>query len=153
MEEKEKRKNGRSMRNRNREIEKKKSLLEDRKLRVREAIKQGVVISRDLANIAGIKLHDLKNIFTNDRELYAEYCVAKKTIENLAADNIYKIVEDESHPKNYDASKFIIQNFRTEIDDILDGKNGEMLDIEIGGNSDGGGITLKFGNSKDEKDE
>ena len=153
MEEEEKRKSRRSMKSKIREEEKRKSLLEDKKLRIREAIKQGVVLSRDLAKIAGIKLHDLKNIFTNDRELYAEYCVAKKTIENLAADNIYKIVEDESHPKNYDASKFIIQNFRTEIDDVLDGKNGEMLDIEIGGKSDGGGITLKFGNSKDEKDE
>ena len=153
MEEEEKRKSRRSMKSKIRTEEKRKALLEDKKLRIREAIKQGIVLNRDLANVAGIKMHDLKNIFTNDRTLYAEFCVAKKTIENLAADNIYKIVEDETHPKNYDASKFIIQNFKTEMDDILDGKNGEMLDIEIGGNSDGGGITLKFGNSKDEGDE
>lgn len=149
--EEEKRKNRRSMRNKKREEEKKKSILEDKKLRIREAIKQGIVLRRDLCKVTDIKLHDLRNIFTKDRELYAEFCVARKTIEGLASDNIYKIVEDETHPKNYDASKFIIQNFKTDMDDILESKDGESLDISLGNSS--GGITLKFGNQKEKEED
>ena len=93
-------------------------------------------------------MNDLRNIFTNDRELYAEFCVGRKLITDLASENIYNIVKDEGHPKNYDASKFIIQNFKTDIDDSLESKDGEMVDIQLGGGSNGGGITLKFG--KDE---
>ena len=144
----EERRNKRAMRNSKRDAEKRKSQLEDKKLRIRKAIEEGIVLRKDICKIAEIKMNDLRNIFTNDRELYAEFCVGRKLITDLASENIYNIVKDPTHQKNYDASKFIIQNFKTDIDDSLESKDGEMVDIQLGGGSSGGGITLKFG--KDE---
>ena len=145
------RKNNKAMRNKLREEKKKEEIFKDKVLRVSKAIDEGYVQRRELAKAADVKLHDLGNIFTRERELYAKYCVRRKVITDMAADNIYSVVEDKSHPKNYDASKFIITNFKSEFDEVLESKDGENLAFTLGNNSDSdGGITIRFGSKKEE---
>jgi hypothetical protein len=97
-------------------------------------------------------MHDLKNIFHRERDLYAEYCVRRKVITDMATDNIYRIVSDDNHPKKYDASKWVAQNFKTELDDMLESRDEESMGLNVNPDENGG-ITIKFGNKKEKGDE
>lgn len=115
-----------SMRNNRRE---KKKILKDRALLVRAALDQGAMTRSDLCKICEFKLNDLVNLFAEDRELFAEYKVRRKTIVDQAADNIHAIVNDKNHPKHYEASKYILQNYKSDLDEVLESQDGEMLQI------------------------
>lgn len=95
-----------AMRNNRRE---KKKLLRDRGLLVRAALDQGKTTRSEICEACEFKLNDLVNLFAEDRELFAEYKIRRKTIVDQAADNIHAIVNDKTHPKHYDASKYILQ--------------------------------------------
>jgi hypothetical protein len=142
-----------SMKNCFRDLEKKMKIYKDKVSRVRYAIeKMNIVQRKEICKAAEIKMHDLKNIFHRERDLYAEYCVRRKVITDMATDNIYRIVSDDNHPKNYDASKWVAQNFKTELDDMLESRDEESMGLNV--NSDeNGGITIKFGNKKEKGDE
>ena len=147
----ERRKNKKSMRNKNREEEKRESEYQDKVMRVSAAIEAGYIQRRDLAHAADVKLHDLNNIFTKERELYASYCVRRKTIKDLAADNIYAVVEDRSHPKNYEASKWVAEKFKTDLDDSLESKSDDNLGVSVSNEgSESGRITIRFGKKTSE---
>lgn len=115
-----------AMRNNRRE---KKKLLRDRGLLVRAALDQGKTTRSEICEACEFKLNDLVNLFAEDRELFAEYKIRRKTIVDQAADNIHAIVNDKTHPKHYDASKYILQNYKSDLDEILESQDDEMLEI------------------------
>ena len=125
--------------------------MRDRKLLIEAAMNEGVFGKGDLAKYTGIPLHLINNLFQNDRELYAEFCVRRQIIVDMAADNIAQIVANQKHPKNYDASKFILQTYKSDLDDSMIAKAPGEVEFAIGG---GGGdsksspIKITFGAKK-----
>ena len=94
----------RSMKNKERKEAK---LLETRAELVRAALESGHISRKDICSATGLKLHELANLFTLDRKVYGEYVVRRKTISDIASDNILDIVNDASHPQHFSASKYI----------------------------------------------
>lgn len=135
----------RSMRNRKRKEVK---LLETRAEFVRAALDAGHISRRDICTATGIKLHELANLFTLDRKVYGEYVVRRKTISDIASDNILDIVNDPKHPQHFAASKYILTTYKSDLDDVLESQDSDALNVSIGGASKASPIIIKFGDSK-----
>ena len=128
-------------------------LLRDRTLLVEKAMEEGFATKKDIAKATGLKMWDIGNLFAKDRELYAKFCVRRKTIVDMASDNIYNIIQDADHPQNFQASKWALTNFKSDLDDALDAKDTEgIIEIE-GGASSASPVVIKFGKSKQSNDE
>ena len=131
------------MKNSSRDAEK----LKDKRIRlVNAAIEAGLSTRKDIAKAADMKLHELSGLFSTEKDLYAKYCVLRKMIVD--------IVSDKTHPKNYDASKYVVTNYKSDLDSTLESKD-EDIDVSIGGSGTSGAspITIRFGKKKIEEDE
>lgn len=121
---------------------------------VEAAIEAGLSTRKDIAKVASMKLHELSNLFAAEKELYAKYCVLRKMIVDMASDNIFDIVADRQNPKCYDASKWVVTNYKSDLDSTLESKD-EDIDVQIGGSGASGSspITIRFGKKKEEEEE
>lgn len=117
----------RSMRNTKRKEAK---LLETRTALVEAALNEGHTTKRGICKATGLKLHELGNLFTANRSLYGLYVVRRKTMVDIAADNLQDIINDKNHPQHFAASKYVLQNYRSDLDDILEPMAGDMS-VEI----------------------
>lgn len=122
-----------SMRNKIREQSK---LVAERSALVRAALEQGCYTSSSILKATGLKKHELTNLFTSEKELAAEYTVKKKLMATIAADNIFDIIQDPKHPQNFAASKYILQNYKSDIDDELEPMAGDLSLTLPGSSSD-----------------
>lgn len=93
---------------------------------VRACLNQGFYSRREICAASGMKPHELSALFVANRDIYAEYTVARSSLAHTAADNIADIVNDPTHPKCYEASKWVATNYKTDFDDVLTPTAGEM---------------------------
>ena len=132
----------RSMKNTERQVKK---LLKTRAALVRAALESGHITRKDICNASGLKMHDLANLFTQDREVYSEYVVRRKTISDIASDNILDIVNDPTHPQHFAASKYILSTYKSDLDDVLESQSQDQVGITVGGDSKASPINITFG--------
>lgn len=137
-----------SMRNSKR---KQQRLIDERAALVRAALDMGNITRKELCKATGLKLHELSNLFSRDREVYAEYRIRRRTIADIASDNIMDIVQDPSHPQHFQASKYILSTYKSDLDEVLEDKEQESFGVTIGGDSKASPITINFG-KKEKKD-
>lgn len=130
---------------------KSKRLLEERSALVKAALEMGNITRKEICKATGLELHDLANLFTRNRELYAEYKIRRRTIADIASDNIMDIVNDPSHPQHFQASKYVLSTYKSELDDVLEDKGQEEIGITVGGESKASPITINFGKKKKEE--
>lgn len=123
------------MRNRTREKQKE---LDDLKLRIKYCLDSGISTRKDIAKSVGITVSQLANLFHADRELYAKFCVVRRTIVDVASDNLFEIVHNPKHPKNAEISKWVVSNYKSDLDESLEGKAGD----------DGGEVEINNGDGK-----
>lgn len=98
---------------------KKRVLLED-SWEVQKAIEDDKSTHKDISNITGLTKHRISVVFEAHPEVYELYKKKRRVMIDTAADNIMKIVEDENHPKNYEASKFILSKYKSDLDNIFE---------------------------------
>lgn len=133
----------RSMKNTER---KEKKLLKTRAALVRAALESGQISRKDICKATGLQLHELTNLFTQDRDIYGEYVVRRKTISDIASDNILDIVNDPTHPQHFQASKYILSTYKSDLDDVLESQDEAEMNISVGGGSNASPINITFGN-------
>lgn len=104
---------------------------EDRINAVRLALEKGQCTYKAIANAIGKSIPFVQKLFDKFPEIRKEYLMTKRIIANQAADNIYDIVNDPDHPKNYDASKFIISRFKSDLDESCEKHDEEGLEVAI----------------------
>lgn len=129
----------------------KESLLKDRALLVKTALESGHSTRLAICKATGLTMVQLKNLFQEDREIYAEYVVYRKTIADIAADNIVTIINDPQHPQHFQASKYVLQNFKSDLDEVLESGD-SILKIEqpSGGGKSKVKIVFSNTNTKEE---
>ena len=132
----------RSMKNTERKTKK---LLKTRAALVRAALEAGQISRKDICNATGLQMHELANLFTQDREVYGEYVVRRKTISDIASDNILDIVNDPTHPQHFQASKYILSTYKSDLDDVLESQTESEMNINVGGESGASPINITFG--------
>lgn len=132
----------RSMKNTERKTQK---LLKTRAALVRAALEAGQISRKDICNATGLQMHELANLFTQDREVYGEYVVRRKTISDIASDNILDIVNDPTHPQHFQASKYILSTYKSDLDEVLESQTESEMNINVGGESGASPINITFG--------
>lgn len=132
----------RSMKNTERKTKK---LLKTRAALVRAALEAGHITRKDICKATGLQMHELANLFTQDREVYGEYVVRRKTIADIASDNILDIVNDPTHPQHFQASKYILSTYKSDLDEVLDSQDESEMSINVGGDSKASPINITFG--------
>lgn len=135
---------------RNQEKEKA-ELQEKRILLVRAAIKENNTTKKAICKVCGIEMFVLNQLFSADKDLHAEYVIRRKTLVDVAADNLSDILNDPTHPQHFQATKYVLQNFKSDLDTSLEPKEQEEVQIEVpiaipGGEGDGEQkpITIRF---------
>jgi hypothetical protein len=132
----------RSMKNTERQ---EKRLLKTRAALVRAALEAGHISRKDICNATGLQMHELANLLTQDREVYGEYVVRRKTISDIASDNILDIVNDPKHPQHFQASKYILSTYKSDLDDVLESQQESEMNISVGGDGGDSPINITFG--------
>jgi len=120
----------------------------EQKVAFQEAISDGHTSRRDVSNAMGLKHFELSNFFEENPKCYKVYTQRRRELVDIAADNVQDIVEDPTHPKHYEASKYVLQNYQSDLDNILTPHDGEALVVASEGT--GNGVVIKF--QKIEKD-
>ena len=123
----------------------------ERKVLFQEAIADEYTSRRDIAKAIGISSFDLTEFFEENPKMYKLYASRRRELRDIALDNITDIVEDKTHPKHYDASKYIVQNYQTDLDVILDSRDEDTTSSSVSVDA-GSGVIIKFTTEK-EKDE
>jgi hypothetical protein len=123
----------------------------ERKVLFQEAIADEKTSRRDIAKAIGITSFDLTEFFEENPKMYKIYTSRRRELRDIALDNITDIIEDKTHPKHYDASKYIVQNYQTDLDVILESKDGDDVSSSVSVDS-GSGVVIKFTTSKEEKE-
>lgn len=127
---------------------KERKLLETRADLVRAALESGAISRKEICRATGLKLHELANLFTKDRKVYGEYVVRRRTITDVASDNIMDIVNDPSHPQHFQASKYILSTYKSDLDEVLESQESSDLEINISGEGSKSPIQINFGSEK-----
>lgn len=136
---------GKPMRNKKREERK---ITNERSLLVKDAIENGHLTRSQICKATGLTMMQLRNLFDANRELFAKYSNAKRLIVDQASDNLHSIVNNPKHPKHFEATKFVLTNYKSEMDDILESQDSNEIQVE-GGNSTASRVVIKFNGSKD----
>jgi hypothetical protein len=119
-----------------------------------EAILDGHTSRRDICTAMNISSYDLTGFFDENPKLYKIYASRRRELRDTALDNITDIIEDKSHPKHYDASKYIVQNYRTDLDVILESKeDGDISSSSVSVDNKGSGVIIKFTKGSDKEKE
>lgn len=86
---------------------------------------------RQIKETTGTEQHEIDKVFELCPELKAEFTVRRKSLANIAVDNIHEIVNNFNHPQNFQASKFIVQTYKNELDESLVPKVSTELGYDI----------------------
>jgi len=119
---------------------------------IKKALELGVTTRAGLAKAADCTVFDVGSLLTNNPDLYNEYKVRRRTLSETAADNIEDIINDQNHPNNYAASKFIIQTYKSDIDKALEHQDSDELNVEIGKGENSPPVKISFAKKDKKKD-
>ena len=92
--------------------------------------------------------HELTTFFENNQKMYRLYAQRRRELVDTAADNIQDIVEDKSHPSHYNASKYVLEHYKTDLDNILEQKGGDDVGTMKVSSDTGSGVIIEFSKPK-----
>ena len=114
-------------------------------LLVKTALDDGNTTKRSIANVCEIKEWELNDFFKAVPEIYALYVVRRKSLVDKAADNIEEIVNDKEHPQHFQASKYVLQNYKSDLDIVLESQDEEKIEVEVPVDGKSEPILIRFG--------
>jgi len=82
-------------------------------------INPDITTFRQISETTGAVQWEIDKVFDLCPELKAEFSVRRRSLANKAVDNIHEIVNNFNHPQNFQASKFIVQTYKNELDEDL----------------------------------
>ena len=111
------------------------------------AMRFGLTTKKDICTSAEMALWELNELFQADKDLYNDFCIRRRTLADVAADNLETILRDKNHPQNFQATKYVLEKYKTDIDAQLESKDSDEIDVEVpsGGSSP---IRITFGTKK-----
>lgn len=125
-------------------------ILERQTSKVEFALEKGCTTRKAICEEAKIERYELSKVFQENEELYKKYTRCRRELVDTAADNIQMIIEDTNHKKNFEASKYVLSNYKSDLDSILESKDTEIFaDVEVGNSANP--IKILFESNKKEK--
>ena len=99
---------------------------------------------RQITAVTGLNAWQIKELFSKHIDLYSLYKVRRKMLVEMAADNLQAIVEDKNHPQHFQASKYVLEKYKSDLDGILETKDNEEEDLTMSIEGDSG-VVINFG--------
>ena len=125
----------------------------ERKAFFQEAIADGHTSRRDICKSMGISSFDLTEFFEENPKSYKLYSSRRREQVDVAADNLQDIVEDKTHPQHFQASKYVLDHYKTDLDNILEIKDGDDVGSSSVSVDTGSGVIIKFTTEKEKEKE
>lgn len=94
-------------------------------------VNPNITTFRQIIDTTGAAQYEIDKVFELCPELKAEFTVRRRSLANTAVDNIHEIVNNFNHPQNFQASKFIVQTYKNELDESLVPKVSTELGYDI----------------------
>lgn len=100
-------------------------VLTERQEEVKQLIKTTLLINptittyRAITETTGAAQYEIDKVMEMCPEIRAEFTIRRRSLANKAVDNIHEIVNNFNHPQNFQASKFIVQTYKNELDEDL----------------------------------
>lgn len=110
--------------------------LEDRSEAILIAIELGSLSYGKIAKATELTIQNIQTVFKHRPEVHREYKKAQMAVRAMAESNIVDAIMDVEHPKNFEASKVLLNRYKWEMDDALERDNS---DIEVEVSNAGGG--------------
>jgi len=124
--------------------------IEDQTRLVKAAMELGFTTKKDICKSANIQMWELTSLFKEDKDLHAMFNIRRKSLVDMAADNMVAIVKDPDHPNNFAATKYVLQKYKSDLDENLESHEVNPLDIEIpDGKNNTKPVIIRFGTPKD----
>jgi len=101
-------------------------------LLINKALDLGQTSKSMIMKGTGLKLYEINNVFQKDRDTYAKFKIMRGTLVDIAADNMQNILQSPGHPSHFAATKYILQTYKSDLDDSMVEKKGDSLEIETG---------------------
>lgn len=120
---------------------------------INAALEEGITTKTGLAKATDLKVFEINDVFTADRDLYNKFCIRRRTLVDTAADNLEDILKDPNHPQNFQASKFVLQTYKSDLDENLEAKTAEEIAVEVRTESKGVPVSIIFSNTSKNKSE
>jgi hypothetical protein len=111
---------------------------------VRAAMRLGFSTKSDIAEKSGIKIWELNDIFVAHPEIHNEFTIMRRTLVDTAADNLQEILLDKSHPQNFQATKYVLQTYKSDLDSNLITKDKDEVELEIAGSGGVSPVRITF---------
>jgi hypothetical protein len=119
----------------------------ENKAQFQDAIADGHTSRRDICKAMNLASHELTEFFETNPKMYKLYASRRRELVDIAADNIQDIVEDKAHPSHYAASKYVLDHYKTDLDNILDQKDDDS--VTLSSSNVDSGVVIKFTKKED----
>lgn len=104
----------------------------DNSLLINSALDLGHTTKSAISEVTGLKLYEINNTLQADKKLFQKFRVVRATLADKAADNLTKIIDDPNHPSHFAATKYVLQTYKSDLDDSMEAKKSDSLEIGIG---------------------
>lgn len=101
-------------------------------LLIDKALDLGVCTKSGLEKATGLKVYQINNIFQKNSSIYAKFKIMRSTMADKAADNLSNILDSPGHPSHFAATKYVLQTYKTDLDDSMEAKKSDGFEIETG---------------------
>lgn len=127
----------------------------DLMLKIEACLDEGIASATKIASTLGVNRGKVHRMFKINRELWAKYIVARKTLTDQAADNIADIIADQEHPQNFAASKFVLGKYKSDLDEHLEAQDDDSIHAEavVGGGDGKDEVTIVFRKGRDKREQ
>lgn len=129
-------------------VREKREILAKRSELINAALEDGQTTKKQLAKSAGIEIWQLNDVFKENKDLHLKFNVRRRTLADTAADNLEEILKDPDHPQHFQATKYVLQTYKTDIDENLESKEAEEMEVSVRTESETAPVVVRFGKSK-----
>lgn len=122
---------------------------EERIALIKYAIEDGQHTRKAIKEATGLSRMVINKLLRDNAELRGLYKNSVRMIVNTAADNIQDIIEDPEHPQNFQASKYVLSTYKSDLDSFLEAKDSDELTAEINVEGANSPVSIVFGKKKE----
>jgi len=72
---------------------------------------------------------------------------------DIAADNLETVLKDLSHPSNFQATTYVLKNYKSDLDTNLEAKSAKELEVDVRSLNSGKDISIVFSTGGQPKDD
>lgn len=112
------------------------------------ALNDGHTTKTAIGRETGLKLWEINDVFTQNILLHAKFANYRRTLVDTAADNLEEILKNPAHPQNFQATTYVLKNYKSDLDTHLEAKSANEIEVDVRSSDASKDITIVFSTSQ-----